>query len=86
MTSSTPVTVTVCGVSQSRSVNVSCAVASGIASETIVDYAKNNAVGHIVIGSHSRKGLARALLGSVAERVARTADCPVTIVPATPDS
>lgn len=35
---------------------------------------------HIVMGTHGRRGLERALLGSVAERVVRRAGCPVTIV------
>jgi nucleotide-binding universal stress UspA family protein len=34
----------------------------------------------IVMGTHGRHGLARALLGSVAERVVRTAPCPVLTV------
>ena len=34
----------------------------------------------IVIGSEGRGGLGRALLGSVAEKVVRTAPCPVLVV------
>lgn len=34
----------------------------------------------IVIGTHGRRGLAHALLGSVAEKVVRTAPCPVLTV------
>lgn len=34
----------------------------------------------VVIGSHGRRGLSRALLGSVAEKVVRTAPCPVLTV------
>jgi nucleotide-binding universal stress UspA family protein len=34
----------------------------------------------IVIGTHGRRGIARALLGSVAEKVVRTAPCPVLTV------
>ena len=34
----------------------------------------------IVIGSEGRSGLGRALLGSVAEKVVRTAPCPVLVV------
>jgi nucleotide-binding universal stress UspA family protein len=34
----------------------------------------------IVMGTHGRRGIARALLGSVAEKVVRTAPCPVLIV------
>jgi nucleotide-binding universal stress UspA family protein len=34
----------------------------------------------VVVGTHGRRGLARALLGSVAEKVVRTAPCPVVTV------
>lgn len=34
----------------------------------------------VVIGSHGRTGLARIVLGSVAERVSRLAPCPVLVV------
>lgn len=34
----------------------------------------------IYVGTHGRTGIKRALLGSVAEHVARTAGCPVTVV------
>lgn len=37
----------------------------------------------IVIGSHGRGGVKRALLGSVAEGVMRHAPCPVLVVRAT---
>jgi nucleotide-binding universal stress UspA family protein len=33
----------------------------------------------IVVGSHGRTGLRRALIGSVAERVVRAAHCPVLV-------
>jgi nucleotide-binding universal stress UspA family protein len=38
----------------------------------------------IVVGTHGRRGLAHALLGSVAEKVVRTAPCPVLTVHGTP--
>ena len=56
------------------------AVETGPPARTIVEYADANDVDHIVIGSHGRTGVARILLGSVAERVARRASVPVTIV------
>jgi nucleotide-binding universal stress UspA family protein len=40
----------------------------------------------IVIGSQGRRGFSRALLGSVAERVVRTATCPVLVVRPRPKS
>jgi len=41
-------------------------------------------VGLIVLGTHGRTGLTRALLGSVAEGVVRLAPCPELTVPALP--
>ena len=46
----------------------------------IVEYARENGMNLIVMGTHGRGGVAHLLLGSVAERVVRTADCPVLTV------
>ena len=46
----------------------------------IIDQAAEWRADLIVLGSHGRKGLNRFLLGSVAEFVARHADCSVQIV------
>lgn len=48
--------------------------------EVIVRQAKKLRVAMIVMGCHGRTGLRRLLLGSVAERTLRYADCPVLIV------
>lgn len=53
--------------------------ASGTA-EAIVEYAKKHNVDLIVMGTHGRRALAHLLMGSVAERVVRTAPCPVLTV------
>lgn len=47
---------------------------------SIVSYADEHAIDHIVIGSHGRTGASRVLLGSVAETVVRRASVPVTVV------
>jgi nucleotide-binding universal stress UspA family protein len=58
------------------------AVESGIpVADRIVDYAERHAIDLIVVGTHGRTGFSRALIGSVAERVVRTASCPVLTVP-----
>ena len=49
----------------------------------IVEYAGRNAIDLIVLGTHGRTGVSRALLGSVAEAVIRRAQCRVLAVPAT---
>jgi len=46
----------------------------------IIDYAKRHDLDLIVMGTHGRGALAHFLMGSVAERVVRTAPCPVLTV------
>ena len=46
----------------------------------ITEYAKEAAVDLIVLGTHGRGAVAHLLMGSVAERVVRTAPCPVLTV------
>jgi nucleotide-binding universal stress UspA family protein len=48
--------------------------------DVIARQAKKLRVSMIVMGSHGRSGLQRLLLGSVAERTLRYAECPVLIV------
>ncbi|WP_336002130.1 universal stress protein [Halorientalis halophila] len=51
----------------------------GKPSRAIVEYAAENDVDLIVMGSHGRSGVTRILLGSVAENVVRNATVPVTV-------
>jgi nucleotide-binding universal stress UspA family protein len=46
----------------------------------IVDYAREQSIGLIIAGTHGRGAVAHAFIGSVAERVVRTAPCPVLTV------
>lgn len=46
----------------------------------ITEYAKHHAINLIILGTHGRGAIAHALLGNVAERVVRTAQCPVLTV------
>lgn len=46
----------------------------------IANFARQHQIELIVMPSHGRAGLARLLIGSVAERVTRTAHCPVLIL------
>jgi nucleotide-binding universal stress UspA family protein len=48
--------------------------------EVIVDCARAEGVGLVVMGSHGRTGLARLLLGSVAAYVVSHAPCDVLVV------
>jgi nucleotide-binding universal stress UspA family protein len=60
-------------------VDVACVVGLSASAE-VVDYATTHGFDLIVIGSHGRTGVRRLLLGSVAERIVRTADRPVLTV------
>jgi len=53
---------------------------SGRPAEVIVAYAKAAGADLIVMGTHGRSGLSHLFMGSVAERVIRTAPCPVLTV------
>jgi nucleotide-binding universal stress UspA family protein len=48
--------------------------------EEIVRYANAEGIGLIVMGTHGRPGLAHLVMGSVAEKVVRTAACPVLTI------
>jgi universal stress protein A len=52
----------------------------GPSAKSIVEYAHDHAMNLIVMGTHGRAGVAHLLIGSVAERVVRTAECPVLTV------
>ena len=58
----------------------------GIPHQQIVEQARLLHADLIVIGTHGRTGFTHALMGSVAERVLRTAHCPVLTVPPDPTS
>jgi K+-sensing histidine kinase KdpD len=48
--------------------------------DAITGYAKQAEIDLIVMGTHGRHGISHLLVGSVAERVVRTASCPVLTV------
>ncbi|WP_134671527.1 universal stress protein [Halorussus marinus] len=60
--------------------DVATEVIHGTPQRTILDYADDHDVDMIVMGTHGRSGLNRYLLGSVTEKVVRTADVPVLTV------
>jgi nucleotide-binding universal stress UspA family protein len=55
-------------------------VVLGTPAHEIADFAQKEHAELIVIPSHGRTGLARMLIGSVAERVVRLAHCPVLVL------
>jgi nucleotide-binding universal stress UspA family protein len=56
---------------------VECRLEEGFAADEILRIARDTKADLIVMGTHGRTGLARLLMGSVAEQVARKAACPV---------
>lgn len=59
---------------------VSSSVLSGDVAEEILAYAAENKVQLIVMGTHGYKGLERIMFGSVADKVVKTACCPVMTI------
>mgnify|MGYP000100081626 CR=1 FL=1 len=60
-------------------IDIERVVEVGRPTTAIVDYADDHDIDQIVMGSHSRSGVSRILLGSVAETVVRRASVPVTV-------
>jgi nucleotide-binding universal stress UspA family protein len=63
-----------------RGVDMTTVLRDGVAWEEIKAVAEESHADMIVIGTHGRRGLARALLGSVAENVIRTVKLPVLTI------
>ena len=62
-------------------------IRSGMPFLEIINYAKDNQVDMIVIGTNGRSGMEHAMFGSTAEKVVRKAHCPVlSVKPATANS
>jgi nucleotide-binding universal stress UspA family protein len=59
---------------------VETALLHGTPYRAIVEYADEQDVDCIVVGTHGRTGMGRLLLGSIAERIVRLADVPVLTV------
>jgi nucleotide-binding universal stress UspA family protein len=55
-------------------------VRPGLAADQILAYARERDIDRIVMGTHSPGPIGKLLVGSVAEAVLRTAECPVCIV------
>jgi nucleotide-binding universal stress UspA family protein len=66
-------------------VDATGSVVSGKPHRAIIDYAEENDVDLVVMGTHGRTGIERYLLGSVTEKTVRAADVPVLTVRAAED-
>ncbi|MDZ7663585.1 universal stress protein [Thiohalophilus sp.] len=65
---------------KAQSIEAVCSVVEGRPEDVIVDAATKHGADLIVVGSHGRTGLARLLMGSVAERVIGHASCAVLVI------
>lgn len=61
--------------------SIEASVLTGTPSRSITEYVDERDIDLIVMGTHGRSGIQRYLLGSVTERVLRTASTPVLTVP-----
>ncbi len=55
-------------------------VLSGRPAEKILEFAQSQKVDLIIMGAHGRKGLEKAIFGSVADKVVAGAPCPVLTI------
>lgn len=56
-------------------------IAKGNPAEQIIDAVKKEGIDLIVMGTHSRSGLEKAIFGSVCDKVIKSAACPVLTIP-----
>ena len=63
-----------------KRVQASAILAEGLPAEEVLRTARRQRADLLVLGTHGRTGLRRALMGSVAERVVSQARCPVLTV------
>ncbi len=68
-----------------RGISLQTRIATGIPCEEVVAVAKAEDSDLVVVGTQGKSGLTHVLLGSTAERVIRTAPCPVLTVRMDPD-
>jgi len=66
---------------EARGVDVEDVVLQGDPYETILDYIEEYEIDMVVMGTHGRRGVERYLIGSLTEKVVRSADVPVLTVP-----
>jgi len=61
-------------------IEVEAHIIQGKPSSAITDFAAKSGIDLIVMGARGKSGIEELLLGSVADRVIRTANCPVLVV------
>ena len=64
-----------------KSVQIEVVIRVGKDSDSILEFAEENAVDLIVMGRRGRSSLGKVLFGNVTEKICRKAPCAVLIVP-----
>lgn len=64
----------------STKVDVSSVIKYGVPAEVILDEQLKNGIDLIVIASHGKTGILKHLIGSVTDKVVRSAKCPVMVI------
>lgn len=64
-----------------KKAKVALVTRTGKPADVVVDEAVRRKAAYVVVGSHGRTGLRKAVLGSVAEAVVRASPVPVVVVP-----
>jgi nucleotide-binding universal stress UspA family protein len=82
---STEMVESVCEDLAGSNIPVEDAVRTGIPHQEILQYASQQGIDLIAMGTHGRTGIERYLLGSITEKVVRLSDVPVLTVRAEPD-
>ena len=71
----------IAGQLKSEGFEAETAIQEGAAVENIVDYSKEHGIDLVVMSSHGYGGIKRLLLGSVTDRVIRSCEVPVLVLP-----
>ncbi len=66
---------------QGQGIEARAVMRSGIPFSEVIDTAKDEEVDLIVMSTHGYSGIKHLMLGSLAEKVVRSAPCPVLVVP-----
>jgi len=65
---------------RAEGIKASVDIGAGVVAETIKDHAKNTRADLIAMSTHGRGGLARLMIGSVADQLVRDAHLPVLLI------
>jgi nucleotide-binding universal stress UspA family protein len=64
----------------SKGIDINTVVLEGKIADSLVDYANNNGFDLIVMATHGRSGLARWVIGSVADKILHCSTVPVLLI------